>query len=172
MKRITKRTLAVSAIVGSALAVSTGAFAFFTATTSIVANGKTDTVEAVTAQNAQVGTLRPGSCEDVTFDLVNGNDFPVNGIYLVNSVGVRADADTASHLHLATYLRAGTGAAELVANGYEFKQIQPGTSQTVTFKNAVCMDVYAPDSAQGQAVAVDLNVSLKQANGTEYPPVN
>ena len=172
MKRITKRTLAVSAIVGSALAVSTGAFAFFTAATSIVANGKTDTMKAVAAHDAQVGTLRPGSCEDVTFVLDNGNDFPVNGIYLVNSVGVRADGDAAGHLHLASYLHAGTGAADLVANGYEFKQIQPGTSQPITFKNAVCMDLSAPDSAQGQAVAVDLNVSLKQANGTEYTGVN
>ena len=56
MKRITKRTLAVSAIVGSALAVSTGAFAFFTAATSVTATGQTDTTSPVRVTGA---TSRP-----------------------------------------------------------------------------------------------------------------
>lgn len=173
MNKTFKRAGIVAGGVGAIASISLASFAFFTATSSVTAQGDADTVQAATARDAVVGPLRPGSCEDVRFTLDNPNEFPLNGIYLVNTVDVRGNGGAAGHLHLAPYLHAGSTATDLVTTGgYEFKQIPAGDSQQIVFKNAVCMDLSAPDSAQGQTVTVDLNVSLKQANGTEYTSTN
>jgi hypothetical protein len=173
MKRSFKRASIVAGGVGSIVAIGVASFAFFTAATSVTATGETATTKAVVVTDATVGALRPGSCEDVTFTLQNPNDYLLTGISGVNSVAVRANGNTASHLHIAPYLHAGSTVADLInGGGYTFEGIPAGGQKTVVLKNAVCMDLGASDADQGQAVAMDLNLIVKAAQGGEYTSIN
>lgn len=172
MNKLTKRAAIVAAAVGGVAAIGTASFAFFTAATSVTATGETQTTKAVVVTDATVDALRPGSCEDVRFTLHNPNDYLLTGVSGVNSVNVRASGDTASHLHLASYLHNGSTAQNLVGGGYVFEGIPAGGSKQVVFPNAICMDLGASDADQGQAVAMDLNLIVKAAQGGEYTSVN
>lgn len=173
MNRTFKRAGIVAGGVGAILAIGVASFAFFTAATSVTASGETQTTKAVTVTNATVGALRPGSCEDVTFTLHNPNDYLLTGVSGVNSVALRASGGTADHLHIAPYLHAGSTVPDLVnGGGYTFEGIPAGGEKTVVFQNAVCMDLGATDADQGQAVAMDLNLKVKAAQGGEYTSVN
>jgi hypothetical protein len=173
MNKTFKRASIVAGSVGAVAAIATASFAFFTATTSVTTHGTTETVQAATVQGAVLSApLYPGDCEDVTFTLHNPNQHNLNGIYRVNTVSVDGSGGVAEHLHLAPYLHAGATTADLVAGGYNFQQVLAGSDTNVVLPNGVCMDLSAPDQVQGQDVTVDLNLSLKQQNGTEYTGVN
>jgi hypothetical protein len=169
MNKSFKRASIVAGGVGSVVAIGAASFAFFTAATSVTATGETQSTQAVVVTDATVGPLHPGSCEDITFTLHNPNDFLLTGVSGVNSVAVRAGGDTASHLHLAPWLHDGSTATDLITGGgYTFEGIPANGQKTVVFKNAVCMDLTASDADQGQPVAVDLNLLVKEAQGGEY----
>lgn len=172
MNKTFKRAGIVAGGVGAIASISIASFAFFTATTSVVADGKTQTTQSTSVHDATVGSLRPGSCEDVRFTLHNPNDYLLTGVSGVKSVDVRAEGGTAAHLHLASYLHDGSTANELVGGGYTFEGIPAGGDRQVVFPNAICMDLGASDADQGRAVAVDLDLLVKAAQGGEYTSVN
>jgi hypothetical protein len=173
MNKTFKRASIVAGGVGSVVAIGAASFAFFTAATSVTATGETQTVQPVVVTDAHVETLHPGVCGDVTFTLQNNSDVLLTGISKVNSVSVQASGGAANHLHLPTWLHDGSTAVDLInGGGYTFEGIQPHDGKQVTFKNAVCMDLGADDSAQGQNVQVNLDLLVKQANGGEYTSVN
>jgi hypothetical protein len=173
MNRTFKRASIVAGGVGAIASISIASFAFFTASTSVVAQGETQTVQPVRVTGAVVETLHPGVCADVTFTLNNDSNILLTGVSGVQSVALRADGGAAGHLHLASYLHNGSTATELInGGGYVFEGIPANGSKVVTFKNAVCMDLGADNTAQGQAVAVDLELIVKQANGGEYTSVS
>jgi hypothetical protein len=141
MNKFTKRASLIAASLGAITAVGVASFAFFTAATSVHAEGNTQTTQTVRVTGAHVEALRPGVCADVTFTLNNDSD--------------------------------GSTVPDLInGGGYVFEGIPANGSRTVTFKNAVCMDLGAGDDAQGQAVTMDLDLIVKQANGGEYTSVN
>jgi hypothetical protein len=173
MNKFTKRASLIAASLGAITAVGVASFAFFTAATSVHAEGNTQTTQAVRVTGAHVEALRPGVCADVTFTLNNDSDVLLTGVSGVRSVAVNASGGAAGHLHLAPYLHAGSTVPDLInGGGYVFEGIPANGSRTVTFKNAVCMDLGAGDDAQGQAVTMDLDLIVKQANGGEYTSVN
>jgi len=173
MRKYIKRVGIVAGTTGAATALAVASFAFFTAATSVTATGDTQTTKAVVVTDAKVGALHPGSCEDVSFTLHNPNDYLLTGISGVNSVSVLGGGGAAGHLHLASYLHAGSTVPDLInGGGYVFEGIPANGDKAVTFKNAVCMDLSASDSAQGQPVQVNLDLIVKEAQGGEYTSLN
>ena len=174
MNKTFKRAGLVAGGVGAIASISLASFAFFTATTAISASGDTQTTKALDVTSASVGALRPGSCEDVTVTLRNTNDYPVVGIWRINTAAVQANGGAHGFVDLAPYLHNGATVQDQDATVLKslYGPIDAGTTKTFVLPNAVCMGLAAPDSAQGQPVTVELNVSLKAANATEYSELN
>ena len=169
MNKTLKRAGIVAGTVGAIAAIATASFAFFTATGSVTANGTTGTTQSVTARDAVVSpALFPGSCSDVSFTLHNPNG--------VDSPGIReiAKFDFGSVDGAQNYLRApyieskNTPNSVLIANGYNMQPIPANGDRQVTLPNAICLTADAPDSVQGKAVTVNLDLVFKTNPGTEY----
>ncbi len=171
MNKTFKRASIVAGGVGAVASIGFASFAFFTATSSVTAQGATEAVQTVEARDATISpALYPGDCSDITFTLHNPNSHAVNGIRSITKVDFgSADTNLNANLRL-PYINAEgpTSNSVLIANGYDFQPIAAYADRQIVLPNAVCLTQLAPDSVRGKDVTVNLSIDFKQTVGTEY----
>lgn len=162
-KRTTLKLVVVPAVVGAAL-VGGFAAAAFTLSGTVEADGKVATPASPTA-TAQIATVWPGECADVSVTFANGNDRPVVIDDIRGSI-TRQPSDSGRHQDQ------GGGNDPVVWRGapdaLNGREVPADGSATFTIHDAVCLSTKAGSSVAGDDIAATIAFDAHVPDGTEY----
>lgn len=159
------KLVVMPAVVGAAL-VGGFAAAAFTMSGSVEADGKVATPTSPTA-TAQIATLWPGECADVTVTFANANDRPVVIDGIRGSITQQPGAGAHDR-----HQDQGPG-NDLVGwrgdpDALDGRQVPADGSATFTIPGAVCLSTRADGSVQGDDVAATITFDSHIPDGTQY----